>query len=1467
MNRKSKLNVATLEAADNLFLTKMLRDALKVEFALTQEQHEALEAFYAPQLVSCGTQRACDHPLAAAHLRFATKFARDFASQHPNIIEIGPNAVNFAQLAWGNPLAHGCTMFSARDQGRHINAAMSATLRGLRPNATTINKIQVNGLSQKLYHDRVQALASGIPSHTFCVQGFGQCSFQSPVAISVHSLYDITIGEVALGMLNHSCMRIKAWMHFPIQALEVDNYTDHENMYRFKTRRSNGKNIIDFNFLGDTSFGYQHEKENWLSWLQIGGIDTPFGFSLVIEKVKRNGSQFELDIHRTTASGTFFYQIPNTMVNLVKVPNLREVAAKGFCTRQTIPYIITDAEKVRKLFRFIYSRSEKGYSLETVKGYARTLVSEVRLGDRVAEHRWDLTFEEFADVCVSVYILATHRRQIDNRVLEKSLNHLSKIESGRGFWDKLFECMHDAMWSMLEGSGLLYHRDLVNITGHGTDKFLDKQGRNLFKRMFIDFYQDHDCYSEVTAHPISFQVNFKFAPVPTVPLLGGPPPPPIPRLTADLQVIPPPVSMTTGWAADIGIRCVFPETLSEDYVNEEHHSKLVQDYAISTRKAQAENKEALFRVLSKALEAIDHLKKIWDESNGQGRHMTHKPNPARRNPDDVHVSLCHENIAIVMGVPGSRKTTRVCSEVVSAHTSDNTDAKILYIVPTRELRETYEKTVTLPHRVLTPHKALAQILAIEPTLVIIDEAFTFPAAYINLIATRYHVVCVGDPGQITRCDFNNMWQNAMKFEKIQPFLPTMTLLTTYRCPQDVVTLPILRAMYPGISSVSAIVSSIKHVHANYTNPNSQTLTFVQTEKICQQQHAATNAGTVHEKQGATFKSVILHYAGTKAERDLLTASPNHLVVGLTRHTHELFIRDLTAVNGETGELVKFINDSMPLSCYANNANIDLQAVDAGNNAKQVVVEEDVHEDHAEYPPCAADESSTEQVLVKLYGSNIGEEHQHVMTTEIPMHGDAKGRIRLENLGKDEAFEQKKHTVHRFVASQRVKVTKPSDQRMLAKTMMDRLTVKTKSLPTAKATTLAARLATQVKDEFDWHISDTVLHQCFIEAAEKFQERGHDLSELHEIENWKDMNVHQVKSFLKTQQKPSLAKDPLQTDKSGQSISAWEKTLNFQVNIWARVLEFIITKQSKGRVIVATGMTDKEMMSLLEANHLPTDKKLENDHTMFDSTQNEVAIMLNNLLLEEIGRVNTFRVPEYVLQCLMEQQEERQISSDVMSLMVHLKLDSGQPFTLIRNCNWNMAITLDTVKDARVFFIKGDDSICFGHDVAYDYEAMKTYTNEIGCQFKPIESISGEFVGFIINKYGASYDLGKIASKVLTRNYKDKKDFDEYRTAIGVVLRDIPASAAHNMILVNSYHHTKSLDATADFDLLMSFLINFAHGRIPFSSTVEYESRNYITDCAAHLSDHHAIDASKNKAIPVVKYSKKTKLWGFSSSSR
>ena len=255
MEDDNKLNRAFHEANQNAQFVRLHKSALKVEFALTTDDLATVNKMYEPLIIKPGLAPASQHPIAAVHQRYAQSRSDSIAKTHRNIIEIGPNATNFAKTALGNPLAHGCTLASARDQCRHITSAMSAKLSGTRPNRQQIMDIKTTGLDHETYLYRVNALATNIASHTFCLHGWENCDFQAPIATAVHSLYDIDLAKLALGMHEHGCHRIRAWMHFPVQALEVEKWTDYENGYHFNTRGKGKDATIDFAFNGDFSFG------------------------------------------------------------------------------------------------------------------------------------------------------------------------------------------------------------------------------------------------------------------------------------------------------------------------------------------------------------------------------------------------------------------------------------------------------------------------------------------------------------------------------------------------------------------------------------------------------------------------------------------------------------------------------------------------------------------------------------------------------------------------------------------------------------------------------------------------------------------------------------------------------------------------------------------------------------------------------------------------------------------------------------------------------------------------------------------------------------------------------------------------------------------------------------------------------------------------------------------------------------
>lgn len=1342
MDRQSKLNSAFLEVEDNKYLNQLYRAGYQLDFAITREVSEALNEMYAPHFVKPGTKASTDHPIAAAHQRIAYRRAYDYAKTRSRMIEIGPNASNFMEIGAGNNSTHACTLWSARDQQRHATAAAS---------------VRVRGCADRKFFESVQLLASGIPSEKFCIDGFQNCIFQSPHAIAVHSLYDISFADLAYGMNEHGTINIRAWMHFPIQALDLSEWTDHNNRYQFF--KKDGK--IYMSFLGDYSFGYIHDENTWMNYLTVGGFDTPYGFSLIIEKVRHNGSQWELNIQRTTTAGTFFYRIPNTLSNLIKVPNFTVMAKKAFCNHAGVEYIVTDARKVRKLYTFLISREQKGFSLDTAKAFARSLLSEIRFGGAIVERNWDLTPEQFSDLVLSVFILVTLQRRREREVYRMAIDEMDKLDETQSFFmkwlrsTKAFQHVMHFFHSGVICDGNCRSKDLITL-----------ETENLYGRAALSFFQDVLVENSVKEYGHNFSVSF----TPTLKVST----PTIEDAHISVKTVPTQV----GWFSELGLKPMPPANGEVcDFDANSAHTTMV----LETKNAADQAEGALQIALRNAYDVM-------------ARHEIH------------HVHL--DNIVALTGVPGSGKSKLITEVVIPAFLAKG-DSKVLVITPTNALTSKY--AAKLAHAPMacctTTHKALPHLKSNNPPgLIIIDEAFMLPFAYINFCAQFAKVIVVGDPNQIEHVDFSNFWTGYEQTSHYIRHVPEQHMKTSHRIPRDISKLNIFQCLYPDIQTTSNVVHSMEIIHGMRDIPAAKKLTFTQFQKNL----LGDGTSTVAEAQGETFEAVLLHYGGTPDERSLLTQSYRHVVTSVSRHTKKLYLRD---VSDSGTELLSFITNHPKLNILLEKSNVDPVSIDLPVNTTKMVSAEVMPLPDIKYATSNSTESHANEILQAMFPLPSIEEHNAVQCTHMEPGEDARGSLRVDALGKTQLYESKQHYVYRFPYPQRLKVTKNADQDFALKTMISRLTKKTMNLCNEQLEIEAERMFKKIQEHFEFNVDKQILDKCFMDAIEKFQARGHTIDDLKDCTSWHEYQAHVVKNHLKAQQKPSLGKNPMAEDKAGQGISAWDKSLNFMVTVWTRALEHVYLNNAKGKVRVISGMSNDDVLAILNSEGSPNDRFFEADWTEFDSSQNNLTRALLIKALKELG------CPEIILRDYASMMKSRTIADTFVSLTVNDKKDSGSPHTLVDNCQFNLAVLLDLLIDFDVLYIKGDDSLARGQHLQIDMEKLQSIGKTRGYKLKPVFGNTGEFVSFICSTRGSAYSLPRFASKVLSKSYSSFEEYKTYQIAVADTFLKLNAQSAINMVRVNALHYGRSPE---EMDVLLSFLIKFASGEIPFKNTIRTE---------------------------------------------
>jgi len=300
----------------------------------------------------------------------------------------------------------------------------------------------------------------------------------------------------------------------------------------------------------------------------------------------------------------------------------------------------------------------------------------------------------------------------------------------------------------------------------------------------------------------------------------------------------------------------------------------------------------------------------------------------------------------------------------------------------------------------------------------------------------------------------------------------------------------------------------------------------------------------------------------------------------------------------------------------------------------------------------------------------------------------------------------------------------------------------------------------------------------------------------------------------------VGKNPLTTDKAGQGIAAWDKSLNFKMIIWTRLLERVTLRANNG-LIFASNRTDTEMLHLLDQISQEADYEyLECDWTEFDSSQNNLE---HHLLMANLAAL---KCPEVLRDNFLAMMRIRNVQSRVGTVRVENKKDSGRVDTLIGNTLFNAAILLSCIDrtEMNYLLVKGDDGLVIGKTVRPNYTRLNQLEKNCGFRLKLMVGKTAEFTSFIINTNGSALNIPKIAAKVLTRNYTAAK-YEDYMVAVGDLIKSSNSvGVAQRMCRVNAVHHRIPVE---NVDLCLSFLTNFARKRYAFDKLTVFETRTKV----------------------------------------
>lgn len=763
------------------------------------------------------------------------------------------------------------------------------------------------------------------------------------------------------------------------------------------------------------------------------------------------------------------------------------------------------------------------------------------------------------------------------------------------------------------------------------------------------------------------------------------------------------------------------------------------------------------------------------------------------------------NIRGVFGVPGAGKTNSLLAEI-------NPNDRVLYLAPTNVLVSAFRSKIKTPSRAETVHKGLwlLQSGRFIADHVVLDECFTQPLPVIAFISnfTR-KLTLMGDPAQIAFIDFTGAWGECTTLCSLKDKISYKWLNVSYRIPADVSALPIMKSIYPDLVTRSKNNKpSINYCDSVTDMMNGAHLTFTQSMKS---RLSAYHAITVHEAQGNTFPSVILHYGGTQAERTLLRRSPAHVVVALTRHTNNLYIID---PKQEFGVIMTELNNNLELDIITECTGVALPDF-TPMEVERFYSCESVNLAQVQVPLAIVESDAVAEVNNLICPiSNEVHEYQAVEKNDCEYKGGAKGKIGITEV-KDPVSARAK-SVKRFPHSQRVFRTDSDRKQKTLHTLLSRYSKKTKNCGQDVLKKEIKCLMAIVRDFIEFR-SPTLdeKNQLLAEAMKTFQNRGHTLDDLKDVDCWTDQGASKIEFNMKRQQKVCLSADPLKRDKAGQGIAAWTKTLNFSMCVWCRWLEklFYASKQ----IIFASGQDDNDIIRVLDSLCVAKNvtEFFENDWAEFDSSQNNLEHELFCCVMLQLG------CPPRLVTLFKAMMYQRYVAANIGALSVLNKKDSGRVDTLIGNTLFNSSVLLSMISNWRelLVVVKGDDSVIAGEKILLDQDRMRDLNGSNGYSFKVKTGKTAEFTNMILTPHGCAVNLPRIAAKVTTRSYKTEKEYEEYKMAVGDLIKNMSCvESQRRAVMLNAMHYGLpecTMQAQADF------LSSFSAGEIKYSSLVDF----------------------------------------------
>jgi len=399
------------------YITRIYRNnldhAFRYHYKVTSEQADYLARLFVPRIAHQDddpSARLLDstHPVAAV--------LNEFSDHHAKLLLRSQKDLGNATLSIGDSVRpkveadHNCMLIDNTVDAARVAASMAGRGGGLAAYARDKSRVQE------------------------CHSGAQHCNFQAPVAVAMHSTYDIGPETLVDIFERHGLQKLVVYMFIPSCLYDTDLHAIDADI--FHTYASGHSRIFS---LHDFSRAYYHDEKTWQFWAKFARIRCG-SFQLVREDVDAVGPLHIISIVRTA---DFPGHMPRTVPlgyvtrEYYKIPSFAAALSSRFTARQKeLSHHIVPKHVVDNALMYAGRVQDEAYRYNELATMIAGWICRIRIGSKVYHVPWKAHPKVLHDVVMMLFVMGAAMRKDRTQAISAAFRHMRSYDGG-GFMYEL----------------------------------------------------------------------------------------------------------------------------------------------------------------------------------------------------------------------------------------------------------------------------------------------------------------------------------------------------------------------------------------------------------------------------------------------------------------------------------------------------------------------------------------------------------------------------------------------------------------------------------------------------------------------------------------------------------------------------------------------------------------------------------------------------------------------------------------------------------------------------------------------------------------------------------------------------------------------------------------------------------------------------------------------------------------------